>query len=86
MLVVRLNYVVKQNVEANAQTSINSNPNANDNTNMGPNLQPNVQPTNTANVEDILQRMVPPSTNIPCFEVGESSKVQSSIMDNISLT
>ncbi|QCE03581.1 hypothetical protein DEO72_LG8g1606 [Vigna unguiculata] len=57
MHVVRLNYVVKQNVEANAHPSINSNPNTNDNTNMGPNLQPNVEPTNTANVEDILQRM-----------------------------
>jgi len=45
-----------------------------------------MQPTNTANVEDILQRMVPPSTNIPCVEVGESSKVQSSVLDNISLT
>ena len=72
-------------METNAQPSINSSPNANDNTNMGPNLQPNVEPTNTANVEDILQRMVPPSTNIPCLEVGESSKVQSSILDNISL-
>ncbi|QCD93421.1 hypothetical protein DEO72_LG5g1496 [Vigna unguiculata] len=80
MPVMRLNYVVKQNVEANAQPSINSNPNANDNTNMGPNLQPNVEPTNTTNVEDILQRMVPPSTNIPCLEVGESSKVQSSVL------
>ena len=29
MLVARLNYVVKQNVEANAQTSINSHLNAN---------------------------------------------------------
>ena len=86
MLVVALNYVVKQNVEANAHDSINSNENANDNTNMEPNLQPNVQPTNIANVEDILQRMVPSSTNIPCFEVGENSKVQSSVMDNISLT
>ncbi|XP_027911556.1 uncharacterized protein LOC114170270 [Vigna unguiculata] len=54
MLVVRLNYVVKQNVEANTHTSINFNPNANDNTNMGPNSEPNVQPTNTVNVEDIL--------------------------------
>jgi len=72
-------------VETNAQPSINSSPNANDNTNMGPNLQPNVEPTNTANVEDILQRMVPPSTNIPCLEVRESSKVQSSVLDNISL-
>ncbi|QCD99328.1 hypothetical protein DEO72_LG7g609 [Vigna unguiculata] len=86
MLVVRLNYVVKQNVEANAQPSINSSPNANDNTNMGPNLQPSVEPTNTANVEDILQRMVPPSINISCLEVGESSKVQSYVLDNISLT
>ena len=85
MPMVRLNYVVKQNVEIDAQPSKNSNPNVNDNTNMGPNLQPNVEPTNTANVEDILQRMVPPSTNIPCLEVGESSKVQSSILDNISL-
>jgi len=73
-------------VEIDAQPSKNSNPNVNDNTNMGPNLQPNVEPTNTANVEDILQRMVPPSTNIPCVEVGESSKVQSSVLDNISLT
>ena len=72
-------------METNAQPSINSSPNANDNTNMGPNLQPNVEPTNIANVEDILQRMVPPSTNIPCLEVGESSKVQSSVLDNISL-
>jgi len=86
MPVVRLNYVVKQNVEVNAQTSINSNPNANDNINMEPNLQPNVQPTDTTNVEDILQKMVPPSSNIPCFEVGESSKVESSVLDNISLT
>jgi len=49
-------------------------------------VQPNVQPTDTNNVEDILQKMVPQSTNIPCFEVGESSKVGSSVPDNISLT
>ncbi|QCD78066.1 hypothetical protein DEO72_LG1g1695 [Vigna unguiculata] len=86
MPVVRLNYAVKQNVETDAQPSKNSSPNANVNTNFGPNLHPNVEPTNTANVEDILQMMVPPSTNIPCVEVGESSKVQSSVLDNISLT
>jgi len=86
MSVVRLNYVVKQNVETDVQPSKNSSPNANDNTNSGPNLHPNVEPTNTANVEDILQMMVPPPTNIPCVEVGESSKVQSSVLDNISLT
>jgi len=45
-----------------------------------------VQPTDTTNVEDILQKMVPQSTNIPCFEVEESSKVGSSGSDNISLT
>ncbi|XP_027911476.1 uncharacterized protein LOC114170191 [Vigna unguiculata] len=71
MPVVRLNYVVKQNVETDAQPSKNSSPNANVNTNFGPNLHPNMEPTNTANVEDILQMMVPPSTNIPCVEVGE---------------
>jgi len=36
-------------------------------------------------VDEILQRMVPPLTNNPCFEVGESSKDGSSALDNISL-
>jgi len=49
------------------------------------NVDHNVQPTVAVNVDEILQRMVPPSTNNPCFEVGESSKDGSFALDNISL-
>jgi len=53
--------------------------------NVQANVDHNVQPTVAVNVDEILQRMVPPSTNNPCFEVGESSKDGSFALDNISL-
>jgi len=76
---------VKPNVEAKMQPNQNTNENTNMEPNEQPNMDPNVQPSVVVNVEDMLKRIVPPRTNVPCFEVGEISKVRSSIMDNLSL-
>jgi len=54
--------------------------------NVQANVDPNVQPIMDVSVEEILHRMVPPPTINPCFEVGETSKDGSFVLDNISLS
>ena len=87
---MRLNYVVKPTVQPNVDSNVQRNENPNQSPIMKVNLQanvdPNVQPTMDVSVEEILYRMVPPPTNNPCFEVGETSKDKSSTLDNISLS
>lgn len=58
MPVMRLNYVVKQTMDANLKTNMQPNVNWNQNTNMDPNVPPNVDNKNpppvSLNVEEIL--------------------------------
>jgi len=64
MPVVRLNHLVKPNVEANVDTNVHPNRNANESTNMEPNelsnVDPNVHLSVVVNVEDIQM--------VPCFD------------------
>ncbi|QCD79495.1 hypothetical protein DEO72_LG1g3137 [Vigna unguiculata] len=75
MPIMRLNHPVKPNVEAKMQPNQNANENTNMEPNEQPNMDPNVQSSVAVNVEDMLKRIVPSCTNVPCFEVGEISKV-----------
>ena len=90
MLVVRLNYVPKKIVDQNMETNVQSDLNVNQNINMdhdvGANVDTNNPPPVSANVDEILQKMVPPSTQSPSYELGETSKDESSALDNISLS
>jgi len=77
---------VQQYVDSNVQRNENPNQSPVMEVNFQANLNPNVQPTMDFSVEEILHRMVPPPTNNPCFEVGETSKDGSSGLDNISIS
>ena len=53
---------------------------------VGANVDTNNPPLVSVNVDEILQMMVPPSTQSPSYELGETSKDESSALDNISLS
>ncbi|XP_027907620.1 uncharacterized protein LOC114166932 [Vigna unguiculata] len=86
--VVRLNYVPKKTVDQNKETNVQSDLNVNQNINMDHNIGANVDTNNpppvSANVDEILQKMISPSTQSPSYELGETSKDESSALDNIS--